>query len=168
MASTGLGDGDRPGDREFASARVTPDRSPERHCRNLQTPAAAPDRNTGGEGGAREIDLSRDGGRPIIDVERRAGKHHAIEVRERGAERKGLAVGDVQGSAANVRAMQVKGGGEERNVRWDAEIRTLGLPRGRRPLGNQYVRHQTPDDSRSIYFPAVFSLNGRVTARFDR
>ena len=58
--------------------------------------------------------------------------------------------------------MQVKGGGEERMVRWDAEIRTLGLPRGRRPLGYQYVWHQIPDDSRSIYFPAVFSLNGRL------
>jgi len=47
-------------------------------------------------------------------VERRAGKHRAIEVRERGTERKGLAVGDVQDGAADVRAMQVKRGGEER------------------------------------------------------
>src|SRR5678815_2188468 len=35
--------GNRPSDRQFASPRVAPDRSPERYRCKLQTPAAAPD-----------------------------------------------------------------------------------------------------------------------------
>jgi len=60
-----------------------------------EEPSSYPDRNAGGEGGAREIDLSRDGGRP-----RRCGaasrETSAVEVREHGAARKGLAVDDVR------------------------------------------------------------------------
>ena len=146
MRPTGVGDRDRPSDGKLAAPRVAPDRSPERYRRKLQTPAAAPDRNTGTEGGTGEFDLSRNGGHPIIDVERRAGDHYAIEVREGRAERKGLPVGDVQGRAANVRPMQAKGSGAERKVRRGGRNPASGLPGGRRPLGNQYVRHQIPDN----------------------
>lgn len=59
--------------------------------------------------------------------------------------------------------MQVKGGDEERNVRWDAEIRMLGLARGRRPLGNQYVRHQSIDPMKAIVIRLIFK--GNMTAR---
>jgi hypothetical protein len=41
------------------TAGVAPDRLAERHCRQLQTPAAAPDRHAGGKCGTSEIDLPR-------------------------------------------------------------------------------------------------------------
>src|SRR5262249_61908638 len=34
----GFGQGNRPSDRQLASAWITPNRSPERHCGELQTP----------------------------------------------------------------------------------------------------------------------------------
>ena len=160
MHPVGVGERDRPGNGKLAAPRVAPDRSPERYRRKLQAPAAAPDRNTGTEGGTGEFDLSRNGGRPIINVERRAGDHYAIEIRQGGAERKGLPVGDVQGCAANIRSMQAKGSDAERKVRLEAEIPASGLPSGRRPLGNQYVRHQIPIDCGQYILSGFVSMCG--------
>jgi hypothetical protein len=42
----------------------------------------------------------------------RAGEHHTIEVRERGAKRQGLAIGDVEGRTADVRVMKLDGRSE--------------------------------------------------------
>ena len=57
VGPAGFRHGNRPSDRQLASPRVAPDRSPERHRCKLQTPAAAPDRHAGGKGGTSEIDL---------------------------------------------------------------------------------------------------------------
>ena len=51
MGPAGLRHGDRPSNRELASPRVAPDRSPECHGGELQTPAAPPDGHASGESG---------------------------------------------------------------------------------------------------------------------
>src|SRR5271169_149124 len=116
MGPSGFRHGNRPDNWELASPRVAPNRPSERHGRELQPPAAAPDRNAGGKGGTGEINLPGDEGRPIIDMKRRAGEHHTVEVRERGAKRQGLAIGDIEESTADVPVMQLDGRGEERKV----------------------------------------------------
>jgi len=57
-------------DRQLAAARVAPDRSPERHHGKLQTPAATPDGYARAKGRTGEIDLPRDAGIRVIDMER--------------------------------------------------------------------------------------------------
>ena len=49
VRSADLRHGDGPSHRELASPRVQPDRSPERDCGKLQTPAAPPDGHAGGK-----------------------------------------------------------------------------------------------------------------------
>jgi hypothetical protein len=69
VGPAGFRHGDRPSNRELASPRVAPDRSAERHGGKLQTPAAPPNRHAGGEGGPSKIDLPRDGGGWVIDMD---------------------------------------------------------------------------------------------------
>ena len=133
VGPAGFRHGNRPSDRQLAAPRVAPDRSPERHHRKLQTPAAAPDRHAGGKGGTSEIDLPRDAGIRVIDMERRAGEHHAVEVRKRDAKRQGLAIGDVERRAADARAVQLNRRGEQRKVGREAKparsaCQTAGVP----------------------------------------
>jgi hypothetical protein len=134
----------RPRDRQLASARVAPDRSPERRHGKLQTPAAAPDRDAGGKGGTSEFDLPGNAGIRVIDMERRAEEHHTIEVRERDAKRQGLAIGDIERSTADVRAVQLNSRGDERKVGREAATRPLDLPDSRRSFRNQDVQHRPP------------------------
>ena len=61
--------GNSPSNRQLAAARVAPDRSPERHHGKLQTPAATPDGYPGGKDRTGEIDLARDAGMRVIDLE---------------------------------------------------------------------------------------------------
>src|SRR6516225_9287697 len=66
----GFRQSNRPSDRQLASSRIAPDKSPERHYGELQTRAAPPDGHAGGKGGPSEIDLPRDAGARVIDMER--------------------------------------------------------------------------------------------------
>src|SRR3954454_23500153 len=66
----GFRHGNGASDRQLASARIAPDRSPERHHRKLQAPAAAPDRHARGKDGTSEVDLPCDARQRVIDMER--------------------------------------------------------------------------------------------------
>jgi hypothetical protein len=63
-----------------------------------------------------EIDLARDAGVRVIDMERRAREHHTVKIGKRGAQRQGLAIGDVDRDAADVGVVQPHRRGEQREV----------------------------------------------------
>jgi hypothetical protein len=79
---------------------------------NIHFQMSTPPRTAGGKGRAGEIDLPGDDGRPLIDMKRRAGEHHPVEVRERSAKRQGFAIGDIEGCTADIRVMQLDGRGK--------------------------------------------------------
>jgi hypothetical protein len=60
-----------------------------------------------------EIDLARDAGIRIIDVERRAREHHTVEVRKRDAIRQRLAIGDIQRRAVGARLVHLNRRGDQ-------------------------------------------------------
>ena len=75
----------------------------------------------------------------VVDMQRRTGDHHTVEVRQRSTNRQVLAIGNVDRCTADIRAVWLNSRDEQRKVRREAETRALGLPGGGRPFSNQDV-----------------------------